>query len=80
MVRVIRTRCAATFRRCTRTPCQAPVNAGDADIKGIEIEATARPVEGLLIDASLSYLDFEYTDVDASTGVSPNGVPPYSPK
>lgn len=41
-------------------PCAMPVNAGDADIKGIEVEATLRPVDGLTIDGSVSYLDFEY--------------------
>jgi len=42
-------------------PCALPVNAGDADIKGIELETTLRPVDGMTIDASLSYLDFKYT-------------------
>jgi iron complex outermembrane receptor protein len=41
-------------------PCALPVNAGDADIKGIEIETTIRPVHGMSIDGSLSYIDFEY--------------------
>lgn len=41
-------------------PCALPVNAGDADIKGIELEATFRPVDGLTIDGAVSYLDFEY--------------------
>ena len=41
-------------------PCALPVNAGDADIKGIEVEATFRPVDGLTIDSAVSYLDFEY--------------------
>ncbi|MEI9850494.1 MAG: TonB-dependent receptor [Sphingomonas sp.] len=41
-------------------PCALPVNAGDADIKGIELETTIRPVDGLSIDGSLSYIDFEY--------------------
>lgn len=41
-------------------PCALPVNAGDADIKGLEVEATIRPVEGMTIDGSLSYIDFDY--------------------
>jgi iron complex outermembrane receptor protein len=41
-------------------PCALPVNAGDADIKGIEVEATLRPVDGLTIDGAVSYLDFNY--------------------
>jgi len=38
-----------------------PINAGAARVRGAEIEATTYPVEGLAIDASYSYLDFEYT-------------------
>lgn len=41
-------------------PCALPVNAGDADVKGIEVEVTLRPTEGMTIDGSLSYIDFEY--------------------
>lgn len=41
-------------------PCALPVNAGDARIRGIELETTARPVDGLTIDGSVSYLDFDY--------------------
>ncbi len=40
-----------------------PVNAGDADVKGAELEIEARPVAGLSIQASASYLDFELTRV-----------------
>jgi iron complex outermembrane receptor protein len=41
-------------------PCALPTNAGDARIKGIEVETTLRPVDGLLIDASAAFLDFDY--------------------
>ncbi|MCW2391657.1 TonB-dependent receptor [Sphingobium sp. B11D3A] len=41
-------------------PCALPVNAGDADIKGLEAEITIRPVEGMTLDGSLSYIDFDY--------------------
>ena len=41
-------------------PCALPVNAGDADIKGIELETTFRPIQGMTIDAAMSYIDFEY--------------------
>jgi iron complex outermembrane receptor protein len=41
-------------------PCALPTNAGDADIKGIELETTLRPVTGLVIDGSASFLDFKY--------------------
>lgn len=36
------------------------MNAGNADIKGLEVEATYRPVRGLSFDGALSYMDFEY--------------------
>jgi iron complex outermembrane receptor protein len=41
-------------------PCALPVNAGDADIKGVELETTLRPVAGLVIDGSATFLDFKY--------------------
>jgi iron complex outermembrane receptor protein len=41
-------------------PCALPVNAGDADVKGIELETTIHPVDGMTIDGSISYLDFVY--------------------
>ncbi|HWK42812.1 MAG TPA: TonB-dependent receptor [Croceibacterium sp.] len=41
-------------------PCALPVNAGDADIKGIEVETTIRPIDGMTIDGAVSYLDFQY--------------------
>lgn len=56
-----------TLNNCTAitgagfgAPCALPVNAGDADVRGIEVETTIRPVDGLMIDGALSYLDFEY--------------------
>ncbi len=52
--------CAAITGAGFGAPCALPVNAGDADIKGIEIETTIRPIHGMSIDGSLSYIDFEY--------------------
>jgi iron complex outermembrane receptor protein len=42
-------------------PCAALINGGDAREKGLELETTIRPVDGLMIDGSVSYIDFEYT-------------------
>jgi iron complex outermembrane recepter protein len=61
------------------SPCLQPNNVGKADVKGFELEVNARPAPGLMLDGSLSYLDFKYK----STGTS--GVPlanstPYTPK
>ena len=41
-------------------PCALPQNAGDAHIQGLEAELFARPVDGLQIDGSVSWIDFEY--------------------
>ena len=68
-------------------PCALPQNAGDAHIKGIELETTIDPGNGLLIDGAMSYLDFKYTAINPQAGgpTSPQGVqigmvPPYTPK
>jgi len=59
-----------------------PLNAGDAEIRGAELEVEAHPTPALTIDGSLSYLDFEFTDlsVEAQTsGITFDMVSPYSP-
>lgn len=61
----------------------APFNAGDADIKGFEVEANVEPTKGLTISGSLSYLDFEYTRLDSNasdSGITTAFVPPFTPK
>ncbi len=61
----------------------APFNAGDADIKGIEVETTLEPVDGFTIDGSLSWLDFEYKNLDANatgSGITPNFRAPFTPE
>ncbi len=45
-------------------PCAATFNAGDAEVKGGELEVVAAPIEGLLFDLSFSKLNFEYTRVN----------------
>jgi len=47
-----------------------PINAGEAEVRGAEIELTAYPVEGLAIDASYSYLDFKYTKLSQDARAS----------
>lgn len=44
-------------------------NAGDARIKGLELEVKARLAEGLRLNASVGYIDAHYTRVDDPTGV-----------
>jgi len=45
------------------SPASVPINAGKAEIKGIEAELTANPTDALMFDASVGYLDFDYTDL-----------------
>jgi iron complex outermembrane receptor protein len=47
-----------------------PINAGNGRFKGIEAELSARPFDGLSIDASASYLDFNLTKLAASAGIT----------
>jgi len=61
-------------------PCALPANAGDAHIKGFELEANVDPGNGLLIDGSMSYLDFDYQSINPNVGgVTLGMVAPYTP-
>ncbi len=78
---------------CPTAPCAARLNAGDATVKGFELEFTARPTEGLQLDASLSYITQKlkasslnpaatFTGVVISSsvvGTNPAGVVPTDP-
>lgn len=61
------------------SPCLQPNNVGKADVKGFELETTIRPTDNLILDGSLSYIDFQYKDTGAS-GVPLTNVTPYTPK
>ncbi len=63
-------------------PCALPANAGDAKVKGVEVETTIRPVDGLLIDGSASYTDFDYVadSLDPASGILPGMVSTYTPE
>lgn len=63
-------------------PCALPVNAGRADVKGFEAEATIRPFHGLTIDGSIAYLDFQYrslTPAAVASGVTLRMRGPFTP-
>ncbi|OYZ43493.1 MAG: hypothetical protein B7Y31_03790, partial [Novosphingobium sp. 16-62-11] len=47
-------------------------NAGDARIKGFEVEVVAAPTDGFLINASVGYTDATYTAVLAGAQVAAN--------
>jgi len=60
-----------------------PRNVGEAHVKGIEAEVEAHPTDHMMINASGSWLDFNYVDLGAAAGV-PGGPclsckPPLSP-
>jgi iron complex outermembrane receptor protein len=62
-------------------PCALPANVGSAHVKGVEIETELHPLSGWEIDASGSWLDFEYTNIsDPNTGITRDMVTPYTPK
>jgi iron complex outermembrane receptor protein len=49
-------------------PCAVVANAGDAEIKGAELETEIHPMEHLSIDGSISYLNFKYTSINPAAG------------
>jgi iron complex outermembrane receptor protein len=64
-------------------PCAMPVNAGEAEVKGIELEGEAHPIDGLTIDGSYSWLDFQYTTLSpgaVAAGITSAMRTPFSPK
>jgi len=63
-------------------PCALPANAGDAKVKGVEVETTIRLIDGLLIDGSASYIDFDYVadSLDPASNILPGMVSIYTPE
>ena len=61
-------------------PCALPQNAGDARVMGVELEANAYIGEAFVLDAAVSYIDFEYTRIEPSTGLSDTFTRPYLPE
>ncbi|WEK46463.1 MAG: TonB-dependent receptor [Candidatus Andeanibacterium colombiense] len=60
-----------------------PFNAGSAKMKGLEVEANLEPVDGLTINGSLSYLDFQYTELAPAalaSYINIDDYPPLTPK
>ena len=59
--------------------CSLIVNAGNAHNKGVEVEVTAEPVDGLRLEGSVSYLDFQFKYINPATGLALDSVPPFTP-
>lgn len=75
-----------TLLRCDQfspfpgAPCAMTANIGDADIKGVELEAKIRPVDALMFEVSAGWLDFEYQDVNPATAVTLDMISVYTPE
>ena len=54
-------------------PCALPQNAGDANMKGVELELSATPVERLQITGALSYIDWKWKCVNPAVVGLPSG-------
>jgi iron complex outermembrane receptor protein len=69
-------------------PCGAWANAGNGEVKGLELEAAWRPVTGLQFDGAYNYFDFEYTSIDPAAlpavprpwNITIDDTLPFSPK
>jgi len=61
-----------------------PINAGDGRFKGVEMELSARPLDGLSMDLNASYLDFKLRRVGATgatiAGITTDNIAPYVTK
>lgn len=61
--------------------CSVPSNAGNAEVFGFELEAFAEPMDGLRIDGSVGYLDFDYTEItNPATLVTADMIAPFISK
>jgi iron complex outermembrane receptor protein len=64
-------------------PCALPINAGQAEVQGAEAELSFNPIGALSIDASIAYLDFQYTSISvagASSGITLSMRAPFTPE
>ena len=68
-----------------QTPCASQNNVGDAGVWGIEVEGEWHPTDAFSLDASYSYLNFEYSKILQIAGVPAsavtlNMISPYTPE
>jgi iron complex outermembrane recepter protein len=70
-----------TLSACPTPPCALPANVGSAEVKGFELEAEIHPTDNWGIDASASWLDFEYTEItNPASNITLNMTTPYTPE
>ncbi len=60
--------------------CSMTANVGEARIRGVELEGDLEPVDDLSMDFAISYMDFNYTSADPTTGVTLGMRAPYTPE
>ncbi|MDX1404351.1 MAG: TonB-dependent receptor [Woeseiaceae bacterium] len=64
-------------------PCLADRNMVDAEISGFELEATWVPTDSLIVDASLAWIDNDFTRIDPNispTFIQTSSVPEATPE
>ena len=70
-----------TLSACPSSPCLRPTNVGKAKVKGFELETSIFPVDGLMIDGSMSYINVDYDDASvAPAGLTGDETFPYTPE
>jgi iron complex outermembrane receptor protein len=74
------TSCPAFTPGGAASPCAMTANIGDAEVKGLEVELAATPVDGLRFDASVGKLNFKYKRIVPSTDVELHFKNVYTPK
>ncbi len=68
------------------SPCLRPDNIGSAHVKGAELEVAIFPTDGLSIDGSISFLDFQYVSPLNGAGnlvnssIPGTAITPYTPE
>lgn len=78
-IQINQTQCVLPFPPFFGAPCLEPGNAGDAHVKGAEVEAEA-DFGNWLVDFSGSALDFQYTTLSPYVAVTKDMITPYTPK
>jgi iron complex outermembrane recepter protein len=67
----------------TPVPCFMPINAGKANVSGVELEGVVRPVRGLEFEATMAMVNFKYDSISAqgqSSGITLDMTGPFVPK
>ncbi len=61
-------------------PFSSITNVGEVRIQGFELEAAFEPMDGLIFDAAVGYIDFKTISLGGATGINPDVPPPLVPQ